>query len=84
MHTNNNTNLPMQNVLLMVGTIVLMFAFLHVGECAKKQKEFVEKVYDVKDFKKLLRTRKNVLVVFMKTARAGTKTYDEFNNAAKR
>lgn len=38
-----------------------------VSEGAKKR-EYVEKVYDIKEFKKLLRTRTNVLVLFMKTS----------------
>lgn len=41
-----------------------------LSECAKKR-DYVEKVYDVKEFKKLLRTRTNVLVLFMKTGKDG-------------
>lgn len=43
---------------------------------AAKQKGFIDKVYDVKEFKKLLRTRTNVLVIYMKTGKmfGGTHT----------
>lgn len=46
----------------------LFFSKLQSAVESAKKKEFVEKVYDVKEFKKLLRTRTNVLVLYMKTS----------------
>ena len=64
------TWLCMGTVTYCISNKLIIFWFqitlVSVSDCAKKR-EYVEKVYDVKEFKKLLRTRTNVLVLFMKS-----------------
>ena len=64
------TWLCMGTVTYCISNKLIIFWFqvtlVSVSDCAKKR-EYVVKVYDVKEFKKLLRTRTNVLVLFMKS-----------------
>lgn len=50
---------------------------------AKKQKSsVVSDINNIKDFKKLLRTKTNVLVLFVNNAKASQGTADVFKNTA--
>ncbi|XP_067937992.1 protein disulfide-isomerase A5-like [Watersipora subatra] len=67
--------------LVCFGVLIICSCILPFVEGAKKN-GLIEQVYDIKDFKKLLRTRNNVLVLYMKSNKSNSKVLREFERAA--
>ncbi|XP_045458329.1 protein disulfide-isomerase A5 [Melitaea cinxia] len=63
--------------------ILLLFLCIHLSSQVKKQKtSVISDIDDIKDFKKLLRTKTNVLVFFMNNNKASQSSLDIFKEAA--